>query len=106
MRGKESEAEFQKAIITLAEYAGWRGYHVENVTKHLRNSTAVGFPGPGCIGAPPVSGIMCSLRLRTLRDRLQKSRWNGLTCWMQLRSCARLSRTCGGRQTGRKSKGD
>ena len=44
MHGKESEEEFQQAIITLAEYAGWRGYHVENVTKHLRNSTAVGFP--------------------------------------------------------------
>ena len=40
----ETETDFQRAIIQLAEKAGWRVYHVKKVKGQLRNSTSLGFP--------------------------------------------------------------
>ena len=41
---KMTEAEFQAAVIELAEWRGWRVYHASNVRRQLRSKTSVGFP--------------------------------------------------------------
>ena len=44
MRLKQTEAEFQRAVIQYAELNAWRVYHVANVKKQLRSGSSVGFP--------------------------------------------------------------
>ena len=38
------ESDFQKPVIGLAEWNGWRVYHVANVKGQLRSATGEGFP--------------------------------------------------------------
>ena len=38
------ESDFQKTVIDLAEFQGWRVYHVAKVKGQLRSKTGEGFP--------------------------------------------------------------
>lgn len=41
---RQTEAQFQRAVIALAEMQRWRVYHAADVRGQLRSGTSVGFP--------------------------------------------------------------
>ena len=46
----QTEAQFQEAIIELAETTGWLVYHVANSKTVIRNETGKGFPDLVIVG--------------------------------------------------------
>ena len=58
----------------MAEYAGWMGYHVENVSGNIRNDTAEGFPD--WVYAHPKLGIVfAELKNATRKPTAKQRKW-------------------------------
>ena len=55
-RSMQSEADFQRTVIELAELHRWRIYHVARVKGKLRSHTSKGFPDL-CFRAPRPRGV-------------------------------------------------
>ena len=71
-----SEADFQRTVIELAEWHGWRIYHVAKVKGQLRSHTSKGFPD--LVFARPGRLVFAELKLEGEDPTADQEVWHEL----------------------------